>query len=194
MWCYFRQREDSIPSINGLMILTRQQLKSMVPLAKDYRIDQLLGPINDTLAMFNINTPKRVAAFISQVAHESGSFRYSEEIADGHAYEGRKDLGNIIKGDGKRFKGRGLIQLTGRANYLDFGRSVGIDFIGIPSLVAVPKYSALAAGWFWNSRKLNDYADRDDFKGLTKRINGGLTGLADRQKYWIRAKSVLNVA
>jgi putative chitinase len=175
------------------MRLTRQQLKSMVPLAKDYRIDALIEPINDTLEMFEINTPKRVAAFIAQVAHESGSFRYSEEIADGHAYEGRKDLGNTEKGDGKRFKGRGLIQLTGRANYRDFGRGVGIDFLGIPSLVAVPKYSALAAGWYWNTRKLNSYADKDDFKGLTKRINGGYNGLADRMKHWQRAKSVLNI-
>jgi putative chitinase len=175
------------------MILTRQQLKSMVPFAKEYLIDRYLEPINKTLTAFEINTPKRIAAFIAQLAHESGSFRYYEEIADGHDYEGRKDLGNIVKGDGKRFKGRGLIQLTGRNNYRSFSNFCNIDFVSTPSLVAEPKYSALAAGWFWNRAGLNDLADRDDFKGITKRINGGYNGLADRSKHWIRCKSVLNV-
>jgi putative chitinase len=175
------------------MKLTKQQLKLMLPYAKEYNIDKYLEPINDTLALFEINTPKRVAAFIAQLAHESGSFRYHEEIADGHAYEGRKDLGNIVKGDGKKFKGRGLIQLTGRTNYESFGKYVGVDFLSTPSLVAQPKYSALAAGWYWAGRRLNEYADRDDFKGITKRINGGYNGLADRIKHWQRCKAILNV-
>lgn len=175
------------------MNLTKQQLRLMLPYAKEYNIDKYLGPINDTLTMFEINTPKRIAAFIAQLAHESGSFRYHEEIADGHAYEGRKDLGNIEKGDGKKFKGRGLIQLTGRTNYESFGKFVGVDFTIMPSLVAQPKYSALAAGWFWNRSKLNSYADKDDFKTITKKINGGYNGLADRIKHWQRCKAVLNV-
>ena len=174
-------------------MLTRQQLRLMVPYAKEFNIDKYLGPINDTLTLFEINTPKRIAAFIAQLVHESGSFKYHEEIADGHAYEGRKDLGNIIKGDGKRFKGRGLIQLTGRANYESFGKYVGVDFLSVPSLVAQPKYSALAAGWYWDRARLNEYADRDDFKSITKKINGGYNGLNDRIKHWQKCKAVLNV-
>lgn len=165
----------------------------MLPFAKEYNIDKYLEPLNDTLVQFEINTPERVAAFVAQLAHESGSFRYHEEIADGHAYEGRKDLGNTQKGDGKKFKGRGLIQLTGRANYESFGKYVGVDFTSTPSLVAQPKYSTLAAGWFWDRSKLNSYADKADFKTITKKINGGYNGLADRIKHWQRCKAVLNV-
>lgn len=174
-------------------MLTRQQLKLMVPFAKDFNIDKYLQPINDTLQLFEINNPKRVAAFIAQLTHESGSFKYHEEIADGHVYEGRKDLGNVEEGDGKKFKGRGLIQLTGRSNYSNFGTYVGMDFISMPTLVAQPKYSALAAGWFWNRAGLNDYADRGAFKTITKKINGGYNGLADRIKHYERCKAVLNV-
>ena len=175
------------------MVITKQQLKLMLPYAKEYNIDKYLDPLNDTLVQFEINTPERFAAFIAQLAHESGSIRYHEEKADGHAYEGRKDLGNIEKGDGKKFKGRGLIQLTGRKNYKLFSDYLGIDFISSPSLVAQPKYSVLAAGWYWDRNKLNDYADRGDFKTLTKKINGGYNGLADRIKHWQRCKAVLNV-
>lgn len=175
------------------MKLTRQQLKIMVPNAKDYNIDKYLGPINNTLEQFEINTPKRVAAFIAQITHESGSFRYHEEIADGHQYEGRKDLGNTQKGDGKRFKGRGLIQLTGRANYTAFAKFCGKDVVTTPTLVANPDLAALAAGWFWDSKDLNDLADRGDFKMMTRKINGGLNGYADRLKNWQRAKNVLGI-
>lgn len=175
-------------------MITRQQLKLMVPYAKDVNIDKYLDPINDTLKKFDISTPKRIAAFIAQLVHESGGFKYHEEIADGHAYEGRKDLGNIIKGDGKKFKGRGLIQLTGRANYNAFGLYVDADLTTNPELVATPKYSALAAGWFWDRANLNSLADKDDFKGITKKINGGYNGLADRIKHWQKCKSVLNVS
>lgn len=165
----------------------------MAPNAKPLNIDKYLKPINDTLALYQIDTPIRIASFIAQLIHESGSFRYSEEIADGSAYEGRKDLGNIKPGDGKRFKGRGLIQLTGRANYTSFGRYIGFDFISIPSKLSEPGYSALAAGWFWNTRGLNDLADRGDFRGITKRINGGYNGLNDRIKHFNRCKAILNI-
>lgn len=175
------------------MILTKEQLKKMVPNAKDFRIDQYLGPINKALQEFGITTPKQVAAFIAQVAHESGSFRYSEEIASGEAYEGRKDLGNVVPGDGKKYKGRGLIQLTGRANYKAFSEFAKIDFVSTPSLLAQPQFSAMAAGWFWWKNNLNKLADKDDFKGITKRINGGYNGLEDRLNHWKKTKSVLNI-
>lgn len=175
------------------MKLTRQQLRLMIPNATDFNIGRYLEPINTTLERFEINTPLRIAAFIAQVTHESGSLKYNEEIASGLAYEGRLDLGNKVKGDGKKFKGRGLIQLTGRANYTAFSKFCGRDLVSGPSLVANPDLSALAAGWFWDSRKLNTLADSGDFKSITKRINGGYNGLADRIKHYTRCKSVLNV-
>ena len=175
------------------MILTKEQLKAMLPYAKDSNIDKYLSPLNITLDKFGINTPKRIAAFIAQLAHESGSFKYVEEIASGKAYEGRKDLGNTEPGDGVKFKGRGLIQITGRANYKAVGDALQYDFINNPEHLEKPGAAVMSAGWFWNSRKLNDYADRDDFKGITKRINGGYNGLEDRIKHWQRCKDVLNV-
>jgi putative chitinase len=133
----------------------------------------------------------RKSAFIAQIAHESGQFNYVTEIASGSAYEGRKDLGNTIVGDGVKFKGRGLIQITGRANYgLCSTALTGSShtFIDNPELLATPLYACLSAGWYWNSRGLNTLADMGDFMGITKRINGGTNGLASRLEFWERAK------
>lgn len=150
-----------------------------------------------------INTPIRQLCFFAQVGHESGGLFYTEELASGAAYEGRKSLGNTQTGDGVRFKGRGLIQITGRANYKSISDNLGVDFITTPTLlggknikVSTPnqlKYSALSAGWFWNSKNLNAIADLiniqkaidtgsnlENYQQLTKKINGGFNGLADR--------------
>jgi putative chitinase len=103
----------------------------------------------------------RLAHLMGQCAHESGGFRYMEEIASGAAYEGRKDLGNTQAGDGKRYKGRGPIQLTGRANYRAYGRVVGIDFEQHPEIVAFPSIGLMVACMYWDRNGLNGYADRD---------------------------------
>lgn len=123
----------------------------------------------------------RLIHFLAQLAHESGNFRYMEEIASGAAYEGRKDLGNTQVGDGKRFKGRGPIQLTGRANYRRYGQQLGIDFENNPEIVAIPSVGLLVACKFWFDNGLNELADKDDVVAITKRINGGTNGLADRK-------------
>ncbi len=131
--------------------------------------------MNETTKKYNINTYIRIAHFLSQLAHESGSFRYSEEIASGAAYEGRTDLGNINPGDGVKFKGRGLIQLTGRANYTNYGDYIKVDLTNNPTIVATdPNLATDVAGWFWMRKKLNDHADRDDVEKITRRINGGV--------------------
>lgn len=137
-----------------------------------------------------LDTPLRLAHFMAQLAHESGGFRYMEEIASGAAYEGRRDLGNDQPGDGKRYKGRGPIQLTGRANYRLFGRELGIDFEEHPEIVALPSVGLLAACHFWKLRGLNELADADDVEAITKRINGGTNGLADRKAYLAKAKGL----
>lgn len=138
-----------------------------------------------------IETGLRLAHFMGQCAHESGGFRYMEEIASGQAYEGRADLGNTQPGDGRRYKGRGPIQLTGRANYRAFGREVGIDFEAHPEIVAFPSIGLMAAVRYWNSRGLNALADADDLVGITRKINGGQNGLDDRRQRTALAKGLI---
>ena len=125
----------------------------------------------------------RLAHFMAQLCHESGSFRYMEELASGAAYEGREDLGNTQPGDGMRFKGRGPLQLTGRANYRAFGRRIGIDLERHPKIAAIPSIGLHIALEYWESRRLNALADADDIVGITKKVNGGLNGLADRKAH-----------
>jgi len=140
---------------------------------------------------FGIVTALQKAHFLAQVAHESDGFRTATEYASGRAYEGRKDLGNTQPGDGVRFKGRGLIQLTGRANYHEYSHAMYGDdrCVRNPAMVAELPDAALAAGWYWQSRRLNVLADKDDIRAVTKRINGGYNGLADRQRYLDKAKA-----
>ncbi len=174
------------------MQLTREQLLQCIPNGKS-KVDIYLPYLNKIFIKYKIDSPLRIAHFLAQVIHESGSFRYSEEIASGAAYEGRKDLGNVIKGDGKKFKGRGLIQLTGRANYSIFSKSVGIDLLKAPELVAKPDLSVEAAGWYWDTHQLNTFADKDNINRITKRINGGLNGIIDRNIHLVRCKKVLGI-
>jgi putative chitinase len=137
------------------------------------------------------DTGLRLAHFMAQLAHESGGFRYMEEIASGQAYEGRTDLGNTQPGDGKLFKGRGPIQLTGRANYRTYGRALGLDFESNPAMVAIPSVGLLVACKYWDQQKLNALADADDVVAITKRINGGTNGLAERRALLAKAKELI---
>lgn len=156
-----------------------------------------LGPVNAAMARFEINTSKRAAAFIAQIAHESGRFQFVREIWNPAQcpwqarYEGRLDLGNTEAGDGSRFRGRGLIQITGRANYRSCGAALEQDFEANPALLERPDYAALSAAWFWKSHGCNALADRDEFTNITRRINGGTNGLADRKALWETAKGAL---
>jgi len=151
------------------------------------RIDRAIAwepHLNAAMAEFGIDTPIRRAAFLAQVLHESGLLRWVTEIwgptPAQSRYEGRKDLGNVRPGDGIRFKGRGLIQTTGRDNYNTTGRALGVDLLTSPEILAEPAWAARSAAWYWQSRKLNALADSGDFLALTRRINGGTNGLADR--------------
>jgi putative chitinase len=146
------------------------------------------------MAGAGIDRPLPQAHFLAQVAHESGELRYSEEIAGGSAYEGRVDLGNTHPGDGIRFKGRGLIHLTGRSNYTKYGHARKRDFTSgdHPKLIATdPQLAVDVAFWFWMQHRLNTLADADDVIGVTQAINGGLNGLADRKAKLLRAKCFL---
>ena len=151
----------------------------------------------DLLPRFQINTPLRIAHFIAQIAHESDGFKTFQEYASGTAYEGRADLGNLVSGDGPRFKGRGPIQITGRSNYRNFTnwmRGADLycpDFEREPSLVATAQWAPWAAVWYWTVKRLNLIADRDDLIVITKIVNGGKNGLASRGAYLARAKTVI---
>ena len=172
--------------------MTGVELQSIMPFAKA-RIPAFIAPLNGAMHEFHINSPIRQAAFIAQIAHESGELRYVEEIASGIAYEHRKDLGNTQPGDGMKFKGRGLIQITGRNNYFECGKALGVDLITNPELLKTNDLACRSAAWFWASRGLNDLADRGDFERITKRINGGLNGYQERLAYHARAKMALGV-
>lgn len=175
------------------VVLTKEILKQCLPFAKGENIDKFLHPLNITITRYHIDTPERCAAFLAQLAHESGSFKYVREIHDGSNYEGRKDLGNIHPGDGTRFRGRGLIQITGRTNYTALEKEFEIPFTKQPERLEEPMYAAMSAGWFWDNRELNDLADKNNFVLITKRINGGTNGMTDRQAHWIRCKKVFGV-
>jgi len=152
--------------------------------------------INKVMANRQIDSTLRQAHFLAQIGHESGELRFRAEIASGEAYQGRADLGNLQPGDGRRFKGRGLIQLTGRANYGEYGRAIGreAELLEKPELVETELELCVdVAGWFWAKRGLNALADADDLTRVTQRINGGINGLDDRRRLLNRAKALLGL-
>jgi len=157
---------------------------------------QTFAPVlSAAMAEFEINTDARQQAFIAQVLHESGLFRWLVELwgptATQLRYEVRQDLGNCEPGDGFKFRGRGLIQLTGRANYEAAGAALGVDLITNPELLGEPELASRSAGWYWKTHGCNELADSGDFEAVTRAVNGGLNGYADRLALWESAKEVL---
>ncbi|KAL9644618.1 hypothetical protein ABK040_015357 [Willaertia magna] len=173
--------------------LSVAQLQKIMPRISSSKASQYIGYLNSAMSQAGINTCCRKSAFLAQLAHESGDLNWFEEFASGAAYEGRKDLGNTQPGDGKRYKGRGPIQLTGRANYRAAGRALGLDLEGNPTQAAQPSVGFRTAAWFWNTKSLNNYADctQTNFDQITRRINGGYNGKADRDAHWKTARGVL---
>ena len=170
---------------------TAEKLQGIYIHAGGATVATFFAPIVAGMARADMTTALRRAHFLAQVGHESGELRYTEELASGSAYEGRADLGNCEPGDGPRFKGRGLIQLTGRSNYRAFSAFCRQDFcaVGAQNRIATdPSLAVDAAIWYWQTHKLNALADDDDVVTLTKRINGGLNGLEDRKRLLLRAK------
>lgn len=176
------------------MPITEQQLLQILPNA-GRQAGVFVSALNTAMNRYGIVGTARATAFIAQVGHESGQLRYVREIwgptAQQLTYEGRADLGNIVKGDGSKYRGRGLIQITGRANYGACGEALGLDLINNPELLELPQHAAMSAAWFWSTKGLNTLADQGEFTKITRRINGGLNGLEDRLQLWERAKKVL---
>ena len=186
-----------------MTIMNLEQLKSL-GIGEEW-----LEPLNETFEKYEINTPKRQACFIGQCMHESGGFKFLKEnlnysasalmrtwpsrfpdIDTAEKYERNPEkiankvyggrMGNTEEGDGAKYIGRGLIQLTGKENYANCGLGLGVDLLGNPDWLSNPKYAVMSAGWFWNKKNLNQYADTMDIETMTKRINGGSIGIADR--------------
>lgn len=188
-------------------MVTDKQLHAIMPNCSAAKRADYLPFINQAMNEFEINTYLKQSAFLAQLAHESAELRYMEEIATGTAYEGRKNLGNTEPGDGKRFKGRGPIQLTGRANYKKYGNLLGLDLISNPKTAATKEVGFRIAGLYWKLNGLNELADKDQklvtvkikgkdreipaFDYITYRINGGFNGKDDRQAYYTRALKAL---
>lgn len=173
-------------------MIEKAEFASLTPNISSIQRDLILPPLQEAMAAGKINTKKREAHFMAQVLHESGRFRYKEEIASGAAYEGRRDLGNTHPGDGRKFKGRGWIQVTGRHNYAKYGKLIGVDLISKPALAATYENAAKIAVLYWTTHGLNELADGDKFLTITRRINGGTNGLSDRRALLSLCNKVLD--
>jgi putative chitinase len=183
-------------------MITREQLRKAMPHATSANIDRFLDPINAAMAEFEINAPARITAFLAQLAHESGSLCYVHELASGADYDtGPKAarLGNTPEDDddGERYKGRGLIQITGTNNYRECGEALGLPLLDQPELLEQPGPACRSAAWFWHKEGLNELADVSDFLAISRKINlpPGSTrtpnGWDDRLAHWKRAKEVI---
>ncbi|WLI33642.1 glycoside hydrolase family 19 protein [Pseudomonas sp. FP818] len=181
-------------------MITLTQLQQILPNARAQAGVFILA-LNAAMLHRHITGPKRMAAFIAQVGHESGELRYVRELGGEH-YLSKYDTGALAArlgntpdadGDGQKYRGRGLIQITGRRNYLACSRALFGDerLLHFPELLEQPQWAAESAAWFWHSNGLNELADQDQFTTITRRINSGLNGLEHRQQLWEKARAVL---
>lgn len=178
-------------------MVTLADLSLIFQHAHTQTLQNFVQPLHDAMQEFGIQTPLREAAFLAQIGVESGEFQWTHELASGAAYEGRKDLGNTVLGDGMRFKARGLIGITGRANYALCGAALGLPLLDNPGLLEQPVNACRSAGWFWENHHLNELADAEAFRHITKIINGAEDGpnthLQERLAYYAKAKHVLGL-
>lgn len=171
------------------MMVTAARIRAL-SIHADPEIADGIEAHNDLLAKYGIDTPLRIAHFMAQLAHESDGFQTAREYHDGSNYEDRADLGNTHPGDGRRYRGRGLIQLTGRDNYRRAGEALGRNLVGHPEMVEQFPVALEVSCWFWSSNNINLHADRDDVVAVTKTINGGHNGLNDRRRRLKIAKRI----
>lgn len=205
-------------------LITADQLKAALPSATAENVNKFLDPLNAAMTKFEINTPLRIAGFLSQVAVESGSFavlvenlnysargladtfyshfsgtaqmlqyQHKPEAIANRVYANRDGNGNEASGDGWKYRGHGLIQITFKDEFKACGESLGLDLVSDPDLLLQPTYAALSAAWFWNSKNINAEADARDVKGMTEKVNGGLNGFAQRQAAYKTACTALGV-
>lgn len=185
-------------AIQRLLGRTRGQvnvdiIRRLGPTLSPEKAAEIARALNAAMAEAGIRTNLAKAAFLAQLAHESGGFKYMRELASGEAYEGRRDLGNTQPGDGRRYKGRGFIQVTGRSNYTQASAALGLDLVGNPELAETVENAARISAWYWRTRNITEPADRGDFVAVTRKINGGTNGLADREQRYAQAKQALGI-
>lgn len=178
---------------NDNITITFDTLKAITKYAKQEPFAEVAEWITKLAPQYGVDTPIRMAHFLSQACHETDHFRVLEEYASGAAYEGRKDLGNTQQGDGKRYKGRGIFQTTGRANYAAASKDLNEDFVAHPEELCHPAFAVESALLYWRDKKLSVLADHDDCTAITRRINGGFNGLQDREWHLRAAKEVLGL-
>lgn len=173
------------------MIVMPAVIAKIMPQASMRRIAEFTPGLDNAFTEFEINTEMRVAQFLAQIACESIQLTYTAEIASGIRYEGRADLGNTQPGDGPKFKGRGLIMITGRANYAACAAALGLPLLDHPELLELPTHAARSSGWFWSTHGLNAIADTGDVRAVTRRVNGGYNNLSDRIIFFDRARKAI---
>ena len=180
------------------MPITTLQLQQILPNAGQ-SAGVFVPVLNTAMVRYQIVGSLRMAAFIAQIGHESGQLRYVREMGS-DKYLSKYDTGSLARrlgntpeadGDGQKYRGRGLIQITGRANYMTCGEALGLDLINYPELLEKPQHACMSAAWFWASRGLNTLADAGKFDTITRRINGGQNGAADRRALYAQALKVL---
>ena len=202
------------------MAVTLEQLAAFFEDTDEDILATFVDPINAVAEEFEINTPQRISMFLAQIGHESGGltklrenlnykaerlaqifpkyfrnvdpdeYAHNPEKIANRVYASRMGNGDEASGDGYRFRGRGAIQLTGRSNYTSCGEDIGVDLISNPDYLETPEGAIRSAAWFWDQRGLNDFADNNDIVTVTKRINGGTIGLADRKELYEEALTV----
>jgi putative chitinase len=173
-------------------LITKKQLSRIWDVSETTISDRIINDLNACLVRFQINTSVRIRHFISQISHESGGGKWMKELASGDDYEGRIDIGNTQPGDGRKYKGAGFIQLTGRANYSDFSKYMndpkvmdGVDYVAL-------NYPATSAGYWWYNNRMNALCDRNPLiEEVTRKVNGGLRGIEDRKVYYNRCLEVI---
>ena len=174
-------------------MLDAAQLLKIVPRVKG-EAEKIVTAINSAMEGAEINTPLRACHFIAQIAHETDGFKHFKEIGNNdyfRRYDNKVNLGNSLPGDGARYKGRGFIQITGKVNYAKASKELGLDLVNNPELAETLEIGARIAAWYWSSRNLNVYADKDDITSVTKRINNNILGLEEIVVYYNKAKSVI---
>lgn len=190
------QTETKVAQATQMPAITLQQMAAIMPNA-GARLNTFYKPLLEAMARYGVDTKLEYAAFLATIAEESGELRWVKEIwgptKQQLKYEGRHDLGNSQPGDGKKFCGRGLIQVTGRNNYAAVGKALKLDLLNKPELLELPKHACDSAAYFWWAHELDDEAARKDFRRVTKVVNGGLTNWEKREAYYLRACKILGV-
>lgn len=200
---FLYRRQARRVTAQGVCVMLVTQLQAIMPNAGP-RACVFIQTLNAAMSLYQITTCKRMAAFLAQVGHESGQLRYVRELGSDQ-YLSKYDTGTLAArlgntpeadGDGQKYRGRGLIQITGRRNYLACSQALFGDdrLLQQPQLLERPQWACESAAWFWQSNGLNELADKGQFTTITRRINGGLNGLDERLQLWARAKAVLGVS